>query len=137
MQISYWLHLHNMIMKMLSAHKSGMIFNGENELKRPRVGWRKPDPGDWQKLNLYNKPDRWGQHINCKQALMKGGIKTFILHYQQIFWDCCTISKIRILFCTEPLIVDSLPLTCSSVWTSYLGNKGQFCYWLLNCMCSL
>lgn len=61
-----------MIMKMLSAHKSGMIFNGENELKRPRVGWRKPDPGDWQKLKLYNKPDRWGQHINCKQALMKG-----------------------------------------------------------------
>lgn len=61
-----------MIMKMLSAHKSSMIFNGENELKRPRVGWRKPDPGDWQKLKLYNKPDRWSKHINYKQPLMKG-----------------------------------------------------------------
>lgn len=35
-----------MIMKILSVNNWDLIFYGEDELKRPRVGWRKPDPGD-------------------------------------------------------------------------------------------
>lgn len=35
-----------MIFEMLQAKYIDIVFSGENELKRPRVGWRKPDPGD-------------------------------------------------------------------------------------------